>query len=77
MRLTSRSLNRPNLLRALAERGLTTTDIGRLAGLSEPTMSRAVRGEPISPSTLVAITRALAATPLLEGVEALLAGEPV
>jgi transcriptional regulator with XRE-family HTH domain len=62
--------------RELARRGWNLRDLARAAGISAPTASAARAGRPISPASLRLIVRALLATPPLEGVDSLLAGNP-
>lgn len=61
------------LRRAMAVRGLLAQDLSRLAGIAEPTLSGALRGRPVSATTIGRIARALAATPPigLVGIETL------
>ncbi|HVA20977.1 MAG TPA: hypothetical protein VNN74_02635 [Candidatus Micrarchaeia archaeon] len=67
----------PSALRvAVAIRGLDQQGFARIAGLSEATVSKALRGGAITGPTLGRIGRALAATPVVElpeGIASLLA----
>jgi DNA-binding Xre family transcriptional regulator len=56
----------------LARRGWAHTDLARAAGISPPTVSAAVAGRPVAPSTLRKIADALASTPVVEGIDVLL-----
>jgi len=66
-------LNPAELLRAMAIRGLLAIDLCRLAGVAEPTLSGALRGRPVSGTTIGRLARALADTPpiALEGIDRL------
>ena len=64
----------PALLdRELARRGLRQKDLARLSGLTEALLSRARHGRPVRPRTLARIAAVLAAQPVLEGVDLVLA----
>jgi hypothetical protein len=52
---------------ALARRGLTGQRLSELSGVSEVTLTRARKGEPIAVRTLVALDRALGLIPVLNG----------
>lgn len=60
--------------KAMAVRGLLAQDLCRLAGIAEPTLSGALRGRPVSGTTVGRIARALADTPpiSLEGIDQLI-----
>lgn len=66
-------LDPAELLRAMAVRGLLAIDLCRLAGISQPTLSGALRGRPVTGTTIGRLARALAETPpiALEGIERL------
>ncbi len=66
------------LRRALALRGLLAQDLCRLAGVAEPTLSGALRGRPVSGTTIGRIARALANTPpiALDGIDRLIRVAP-
>lgn len=57
----------------MAVRGLLAVDLCQLAGVAEPTLSGALRGRPVTGTTIGRIARALADTPPigLEGIERL------
>lgn len=61
------------LRRAMALRGLLAQDLCRLAGIAEPTLSGALRGRPVTGTTIGRIARALADMPPigLDGIERL------
>ena len=63
------------LRRAMRVRGLTGTELARRANVSEATISHAMNGRRIRPATLRTINSVLRATPPLEDVEALIAGD--
>ncbi len=60
---------------AMRVRALTGAELARRAKVSEATISHAMNGRRIRPATLRAINAVLRATPPLEDVEALLAGD--
>ena len=62
----------------MAVRGLLAQDLCRLAGVAEPTLSGALRGRPVSGTTIGRIARALADTPPigLEGIDRLVRVTP-
>jgi len=60
----------------LGLRGLTRRRFCELAGIPEPTLSRACHGRGITPRTLRRLTATLLETPLLVGADLLLA-DPV
>ncbi|MHB1940784.1 MAG: helix-turn-helix domain-containing protein [Candidatus Dormibacteria bacterium] len=66
-------LDATELLRAMAIRGLLAQDLCRLAGIAEPTLSGALRGRPVTGTTIGRLARALAETPpiALEGIDRL------
>jgi transcriptional regulator with XRE-family HTH domain len=57
----------------LAVRGLCASDLAKLAGVSPPTVSQALRGRAVSPRTVRALVLALASVPELPGHEGLIA----
>ena len=54
------SLDGDELRRQLTLRGMTAADLARLASVSAPTVSQALRGRPLSPHSVKAIVNALA-----------------
>ena len=60
------------LRRELARRGLSAADIAHRAGISAPTLSRALAGKPIANRSLAALARAVADVPLIAGLDDLL-----
>jgi hypothetical protein len=65
-----------SLDRELLRRGLTQKALGELARVPEATISRARNGRAVRPRVFRALADALAATPVLPGADALLAGPP-
>lgn len=61
------------LMREVARRGWTLSDLAQASGLSGPTITAAIAGRSISPVSLRLIVRALLATRVLERVDDLLA----
>jgi transcriptional regulator with XRE-family HTH domain len=57
----------------LTLRGMTASDLARLAKVSPPTVSQALRGRPLSPHSVRAIVCALAGVDPLPGSAALVA----
>ncbi|MGH7686363.1 MAG: helix-turn-helix domain-containing protein [Candidatus Dormibacteria bacterium] len=57
----------------LSRRGITSTQLAQLAGISESTMSTARNGHPVREGTVRRIARALMQVPILEGADAILA----
>jgi transcriptional regulator with XRE-family HTH domain len=55
-------------------RGLSQRQLAKLAGLSEPALSRIMNGQAARPSTIRLIAGVLVATPVIKGVE-LVVGE--
>ncbi|MGH7666971.1 MAG: helix-turn-helix domain-containing protein [Candidatus Dormibacteria bacterium] len=76
--LTGLVINGDELRHRLALRGRSFTEFAKLAGLSLPTVSHALAGRPVSPTTFRAICRALTADAPLPGSAELLAaaGQP-
>ena len=66
------AVNADQLRLELARRGWCNADLARQARVSNATVSAAVAGRPVSPTTLRLIVAALANTPPLAGVDALL-----
>lgn len=62
----------------MAVRGLVATDLCRLAGIAEPTLSGALHGRPVTGTTIGRIARALAHTPpiALDGIDRLVRVTP-
>jgi transcriptional regulator with XRE-family HTH domain len=56
----------------LDRRAWTNGELAAAAGVSNPTVTAALAGRPVSPRTLRLIARALAAAPAVENVEVLL-----
>ena len=56
----------------MARRGWGCLDLARACGLSHPTVSAALAGQPVSPRSLDRIARGLLRTPPIEGTDALL-----
>lgn len=52
-------------------RAWTNSELAAAAGVSNPTVTAALAGRPVSPRTLRLLARALAACPAVEDVEAL------
>ena len=68
------SIDPDRLARELAVRGLTARDLARAAGVPEHTISQARHGHRrLRPATLRKLVDALVATPLIDGVELLVA----
>jgi transcriptional regulator with XRE-family HTH domain len=55
-------------------RAWTNTELAAAAGVSNPTVTAALAGRPVSPRTLRLIARALAAAPAIADIELLLPG---
>jgi len=66
------------LSEALAMRGLLQKDLALIAGVSETSISLAMRGRPVRASTFARIARGLAAAPVIElvGAERLIRTDP-
>lgn len=62
------------LRHALVIRGLSGADLARLAKVSHPTVSQALRGRPVAMRSFTAIVRALSQADPLPGSSELLAG---
>ena len=60
----------------LARRGWAHNDLARAAGISPPTVSAAMAGRPVAPSTLRKIAGALVSAPVVEGIDMLLRDQP-
>lgn len=77
--MTSRITFGPELGYGLRIRGLSLTDVARLAGVAVATASAAVAGRPVNIATALRVARAVSAQPivpeLLEWVERPLADE--
>lgn len=65
--------DRALLHRLMAERGLTMTALAERAGVSVPTVSRALRGAEITVTSSARIQRALSETPVVPGPSILVA----
>ena len=63
------------LRRELIRRGWHSSDLAREAGLSEPTISAALMGHQISVHSLRSIAEAIARTPEVAGIDALMRGD--
>ena len=63
-------INRENLRRELLRRGLTNGEFAARAGVSAMTVSHALSGRRLHPSTIRAFARALTNTPPIPGVDA-------
>ncbi len=70
---TSPRFDAAALQRALAVRGLSGADLARLAKISHPTVSQALRGRPVAMRSFSAIVRALSETDPLPGSSELIA----
>jgi transcriptional regulator with XRE-family HTH domain len=65
----------PDRLRHEAgRRGLSQRQLAKLAGLTEPGLSRIMQGQPARPSTIRRLAAVLIATPVIEGVEMVVGG---
>lgn len=60
------------LARAVFVRGLQQSDLARLAKLSEPTVSAALRGRRVTSGTALALSRVLGAMPPIPELEVLI-----
>ncbi len=60
----------PELLQAIQVRGLTLSEVARLAGLSLATVSAAVRGHSVNMRTAMLVSRAVASRPVIPELEA-------
>jgi transcriptional regulator with XRE-family HTH domain len=66
----------PDRLRfEMARRGLSATELARVAKLSHPTVSAALAGRPISATSLQLIAAALARLPVVHMIDALLGND--
>jgi transcriptional regulator with XRE-family HTH domain len=65
-------LNRAGLDRELSRRGLTGTELARLAGITPETFSRIRCGAATRAETFKAIAAALSSIPIIEGADLLL-----
>jgi transcriptional regulator with XRE-family HTH domain len=70
------ALDGDELRRQLTLRGMTASDLARLANVSPPTVSQALRGRVLSPHSVRAIICALAGVDPLPGAAALVAASP-
>lgn len=61
-----------HLRREMARRGLCASELAQLARLSTPTIGAALSGRAISASSLRLIAQALAQSPLLPAIDALI-----
>jgi transcriptional regulator with XRE-family HTH domain len=65
-------INTERLMREMARRGWGRADLARAAGISAPTVTLALAGRPVAPSTLKHIAQALLAAKPIEGIDTLL-----
>ena len=70
---TTISLDRGKVLAALRSRGLSAAAFAERAGVSPNTMTKAVRGRPISTRSARQIAEALDKTPVIPGLSELIA----
>ena len=70
---TSRPLPHERLAYELARRGLTYAALAREAGLAPSTITKAMKGEPVSSYTFSRIAATLARVPVVAGIELVLA----
>jgi hypothetical protein len=66
------ALKQQRLRLEMARRGLQAIDLARLAGLNPATMTAALHGRTVSPTTLLKIVMALTRVPAVPGVEDLI-----
>ena len=69
-------IDRTRLDYECARRGLTATELARLSGITEATLSHIRAGHPAMARSLTRIAEALAAAPVVEGMSLILS-EPV
>lgn len=65
-------VHRENLRLEMVRRGWSARDLARESRLSEATISSALSGRPISPSSLALIAKALSRAPAIEIVDSLI-----
>ena len=66
-------VHRDRLDHAMAVRGLTGRELAALAGVTRKAMSRARRGQPVTPATFAKLAEALTRVPVVIGAERLVA----
>jgi transcriptional regulator with XRE-family HTH domain len=75
--MTTRVTFKPEFLHAIQIRGLTLTELAKLAKVSPATVSAAVRGRPVNVSTATLLCRAVNSRPVLPELEAWAAHVPL
>jgi lambda repressor-like predicted transcriptional regulator len=69
------TVHRDHLRHEMNRRGWAATDLARASRLSEATISSALGGKPISTRSLGLIADALAAAPVIRGIDDLIASD--